>query len=1290
MGNYKIKLFFLSIFLCSQIVTSQDLKQYSFRDLTVNEGLSQNSVVSIAQDSIGYIWFATQDGLNQYDGRNFIYHNRQFKDVTRKNYSHLGQIYTDNFGDFWIYSQNGFIERYDYKSKTFKTFTEHKDVNLIYRPQQKKLWYSSLNKGLFEVDFYTKTKKPLFENELFNKTVFDIITYNDGHLLATSNGIYQTQDSKLKSRFNTKDIPVSSLSILDNTLIVGTYGKGIFYFNLKTEEKLDEWSTLFPSDLNVQDIIIDSKSRLWIATYGNGVFLKEPQNKIVRHFEAQKEDPYALHYNDVLKIFEDNTGVIWFGTDGSGLSFYDETLVKFNIKTNDQTSANVNVDVIRAIAVSDKTIWLGTSGKGLTSINRTSNQDEKTYTDTNSELKGNRIMSLLLQDNRLWIGHQGFGLQYFENNSFKNIPEFNNKTIWKIASNDQNYIWVATRNSGLFQFNFKTNSIKNWNTNNSNIKTNNIRTFDFNTDGTYVFIGSGDNGVYILNTKTNTIKPVEHLEGGVKSLLFNNNKLYVGTNGNGIKIWNLTSNEINFITKKDGLSNAVIYGILLDESQNIWISSNRGISKIELTNAIPKITNYSNYDGLQSFEFNTGAYAKADDGTLFFGGLEGLNWFKPSQIQQNTSQPKTVISNIDLFNTPLEEEKSIFKHSENTLAFTFSSLQFSQPERNLYQYQLVPHDAKWLDNGNVNSAHYTNLEPNDYTFSVKSSNYDGVWNDNVASFPFQIKNPWYKTNIAFIVYAFLLLLVLYAIYSYFKFKWKLQTQVRLEHAETERLQQLDRFKTQLYTNISHEFRTPLTLISGPIDKQLTNKYLKQNDRKDLQLVKQNAMRLLGLVNQMMDLSLIDAGQIKLKIEQGNLGIILKQLVLAFQYKANEKNINIKSTIAELDNSWFDKDIIEKISSNLLSNAVKYSPEKSTIYFIAQQQNNQLQLSVVNQNNQIKADKLGQLFQRFYQDNEASEGIGVGLALVKDLVTLSKGTILANTYEENKIQFSITLPIEKDAFEEFELIKTAEEVILSETNKTAKKDQPTIVIIDDEADILNFVASIFKNNYSIIKTTNSVKALDLIRKQLPDLVISDIMMPNIDGLELCNQLKKDIITSHIPIILLTAKVTQSQKLEGLETGADAYVTKPFNADILKVRVNKLIETRAQLKQRFNEQPILTKALEVTSVEAEFMQRLKDVLDKHLVNPEFTTDAFGKYMLMSRTQLHRKLKAIVGMTTSEFIRSQRMLLARDILKKQNISISEAAYLVGFNSVSYFIKCFKKSYNETPSQYLERYNS
>ncbi len=1288
MGIFKLWLFFVCTALCLQAVKSQDVKQFAFRSLTVNEGLSQNSVVSIAQDSIGYIWFATQDGLNKYDGRTFVYYDRQFTDITLDDYSHLGKVYNDNYGDLWIFSKNNSIERYNYRSSTFETFIDFEDVNLIYRPAPGKLWFCVLKKGLFEVDISSRIVKPLFVDELENLSVFDIISVGQEHILATSNGIFQIKKSGISPKFSTRNTSVSSLTILDDLLIAGTYGQGLLCYNYITGEKKKDWSELFPQNLNVQDLLLDSKSRLWIATYGHGVYLKRLGRSRIRHFQAQKDNPYALHYNDILKVYEDNTGVIWFGTDGAGLSYYDETLSKFKVITNNQIPAAVNVDVIRSIAVSDNTMWLGTSGKGLTSINRIDNQKAQTYTTSNSKLKSDRIMSLLFQNNRLWIGHQGTGLQYLEGSSYTNIPEFDEETIWSIASSDSKHIWVATRNSGIYEFNIKTNAIRNWNISNSGLKTNNIRTLAFNEDGTIIFIGSDDRGVYALHKKTQEIKQIEGLDEPVKSLLFHSNLLYVGTNGSGIQIYNTTSQQLKHITKKEGLPNAVIYGILMDENDHLWISTNRGISKIDQADSIPTITNYSNYDGLQAYEFNTGAYAKSQDGTLFFGGLEGLNWFKPSEIPQNTSKPKTVISTVDLFNIPIGHDKSVFNYDENTLTFTFSSLQFSQPERNLYQYQLVPHDPRWIESGNLNTAHYTNLAPNTYTFFVKSSNYDGIWNEHVASFSFQIKKPWYKTNVAFIIYSILLMLLLVGVYSYFKSKWKLETQVRLKQAESTRLQQLDDFRTQLYTNISHEFRTPLTLISGPIDQQLAKKNLRKDDRDTLQLVKHNAARLLGLVNQMMDLSLIEAGQIKLKIKKGNLGILLQQFVAAFKYTAQEKGISIESTITDLGDCWFDQDIVEKIGTNLLSNAIKYAPENSVVIFTAEQKNKQLQLTVINENHHVTAAKLRQLFQRFYQENEASEGIGVGLALVKDLVTLSKGTILANTLDNNRIQFKVKLPIIKNAFEPFELFTEVEENE-PEAEIAKIEGKPTIIIIDDEPDILDFLASVFDGIYTVIRVKEAIKAIELIKMQLPELVISDIMMPDINGIELCSQLKKDLLTSHIPIILLTAKVTTGQKIEGLETGADAYITKPFSAELLKVRVRKLIETRAKLKQRFNQQSVIRQPITVNSFEEKFMHRLKDVLDTHLVEPEFTSDAFSKYMLMSRSQLHKKLKAIAGMSTSEFIRSQRLLLAKESLEKGNYNISEVAYLVGFNSLSYFIKCFKKAFNATPSQFVANLN-
>lgn len=1286
----RVKLFFLCLLIPVSLLFAQESKQFSFRSVTVNEGLSQNSVVSITQDSIGYMWFATQDGLNKYDGRDFTHFNKQYQDVTRSNYTQLGQLLSDSYGDLWSYSSNEIIEKYNYTSKVFDSITSIHNATVMHRKDSETLWVGTLDKGLVTINIKTQKTKSIFKEQLYNSSVYEIQAIDNSLYLGTSIGIFKIDNELISHIASTDNFAVSSIVKYGENIIFGTYNKGIHEINVKSNNLSHTLLTnQLPNNLNIQDIFLDSKSRLWIATYGDGLYLLDTDQKLL-NFKANKEDPFALHYNDILKIYEDITGNIWFGSEGAGLSYYDEHLVKFNTITSKQVPENISVDVVRSITVDANNImWLGTSGKGLTRIDR-ANKLYKTFTTHNSELSSNRIMSLLFTDNNLWIGHQSNGLQILKpNGEFQSFPELNNYAIWKIYKDANANIWLCTRTAGLIKFDKNHGILETNNSNNSKLS-NNIRTIEQGKDNK-LWIGTDVDGLYKLDYTTKNIEKIDKFDDKIKSLNYFNGILWIGTNGNGIKSIDEETLKVKDYDFEYGLANNVIYGLLRDDNDNFWASTNKGIARFNPNDPFKHyVENFTIVNGLQAYEFNTGAYFKAVDGQFYFGGIEGVNWFDPEKITYNQSKPKTTISKFEVFGKEKKlYDDLVFAHNQNTITFTFSSLHFSHPEKNTYSYILENHDKDWSDSNIKNFAHYTNLPPNDYTFKVISSNYEGIWNKEPTTVSFKILKPWYATNLALITYGLLIVLLLYGVYSYFKFKWKLETQVRLEHAEAERLKQLDDFKTKLYTNISHEFRTPLTLISGPIDKQLASKTINQKSKQELLVVKQNALRLLDLVNQMMDLSLIDAGQIKLKVEKGNLGIILKQLVSAFQYKAKEKDIKIESNIDDLHNCWFDKDIIEKIGSNLLSNAIKYSPKESTVYFSAQQQNDQLQLSVINQNNTIKADKLGQLFQRFYQDNEASEGVGVGLALVKDLVTLSKGTILANTLDDHKIQFNITLPITKDAFEEYELIKLDKPEIENINNTTTINERPTLIIIDDEKDILNFVASIFEENYNVIKTTKSSVGLQIVKKQLPDLVISDIMMPEINGIELCNQLKSDTLTSHIPIVLLTAKVTQEQQREGLETGADAYVTKPFNADILKVRVNKLIEMREQLKQRFIEQPILTKELEVTSVEAEFMQRLKEVLDTHIIDPEFTSDAFSKYMLMSRTQLHRKLKAIVGMTTSEFIRSQRMLLARDILKKQNISISEAAYLVGFNSVSYFIKCFKKSYNETPSQFIAKFN-
>ncbi|MBR9846051.1 MAG: response regulator [Algicola sp.] len=1294
--NYLRVLFF---YLFSCIAFSQSNKQITFRELTVEQGLSQNSVVSIAQDSLGYMWFATQDGLNKYTGRGFIQYDIQFEDVTRSTFSKLGKIYIDKLETLWVVSNSGQLEYYQKETDSFQMVSNITQVSTLIQDAAQNYYLGTYQNGIYKIHHQTKDTLQILNPKDAQRTVYDFLETKNNTILATTNdGIIEIKNTDCKFIEISSHTNFSALATSqNNTLFLGSYGKGLFVKqenNQSFKPFKGFTSYQLPDNLIIQDVLVDKQNRLWIATYGQGVFLVDFSQETIQNFTENKNDPYALHYNDVLVLFEDNTGTIWFGTDGTGLSYYDRYLVKFNVLTNDQLPQNVNVDVIRAITIDEnKSIWLGTSGKGLTRIN-TDHNAYFTYTDANSNLLGNRIMSLLYNDNALWIGHQSHGLQMMDTQgnlkSFESTKQF---TIWKIFNDSSGNLWLCTRDHGLIQFDENSGIVKQFNAENSNLTTNNIRTIEQGGDNNTLWIGTESEGLFQFHTKEESFTKIKNIANKLKSLYYDDGILWVGTNGEGLQSYAIKDKSVAVYSKKDGLPNDVIYGILSDENNNLWLSSNKGITKLKIeNNSISDIENYSNYDGLQAFEFNTGAYYKDENGVLYFGGLEGLNWFNPNQLEINPSKPKTVISGFKVFNKNRDlDDNHILNYDENTVTFSFSSLHFSQPERNQYKYRLINNDADWISSGNTNVAHYTNLPPDDYEFQVISSNYDGVWNTNPTSYSFTILEPWYFNNLAKVVYLLIGVVLSLLLYNYLKWRWNVKNQLRLEHAETERLKKIDEFKTKLYTNISHEFRTPLTLISGPIENQLAKTKLHKNDKKELSLVKQNADRLLKLVNQMLDLSMIDSGQIKLKVSVGNLQVLLKQLMSAFKYKAKQRNILIRSKIQQdLTQVWFDKDIIEKVVSNLLSNAIKYAPEHSDIVFEAIQKEDILVMSVINSSNQVGKKDLSKLFQRFYQDNELSDGVGVGLALVRDLVSLSKGTIIANNIEDDKIQFTVSLPLHKDAFSEDEIVKDTIEAHINNVKKnreSASLDKPKLLIVEDEAEIRSFLVSTFVNKYQIIEAENGQIGIAKAQNQLPDLIISDIMMPVQDGIQLCHSIKTNELTSHIPVILLTAKVGVKNEIEGIKTGADAYVTKPFSIEKLKVQVEKLIESRLQLQHHFSSTFSINPKLAITSTETEFLTRLQTILDEHITNPDFTSERFCKLMQMSRSQLHRKLKAITKMTTSEFIRSHRLKLAIDLLKKSDATISEIAYQVGFNTPSYFNKCFKEIYGCTPNEYTSK---
>ena len=514
-----------------------------------------------------------------------------------------------------------------------------------------------------------------------------------------------------------------------------------------------------------------------------------------------------------------------------------------------------------------------------------------------------------------------------------------------------------------------------------------------------------------------------------------------------------------------------------------------------------------------------------------------------------------------------------------------------------------------------------------------------------------------------------------------------------------KFKELDNFKSKLFTNISHEFRTPLTLISGPINKRLDKKDLNTEDRQEFQMIRRNSQYLLNLVNQMLDLSKLEAGYLKLKVSQGNLSELLKAITASFQHIADQKNIEYHVNIDNLEQVWFDKDIIEKTVTNLVANALKYTPENGQIFFKAKFINGNLQMHVENEGHHFSKSHIEAIFNRFYQEDENADGVGVGLSLVKELVNLSHGKIAVdNNMARNTIVFMVTLPVLKDQFTIDERVENpinisqsnykSVEGIEDEPLQPIDEDLPILLVVEDSSDIRTFIKSSFKNNYQVVEAENGKIGIEKAIELIPDIIISDVMMPFVDGIDLTSQLKQDERTSHIPIVLLTAKVEDEDQYLGLQTGADDYITKPFKIKLLQTKVKNLIITRKKLQERYSQELVLTpKDIAISNFDEKFFEKIQMVLNDNLTEASFNVDDFSNALGMSRMQLHRKLKALTGLTTTEFVRSQRLKLASTLLKKSDANISEIVYMVGFNDHSYFTKCFKEAYNCSPSDYINK---
>jgi signal transduction histidine kinase/ligand-binding sensor domain-containing protein/DNA-binding response OmpR family regulator len=1336
----------LYLFSCESL-RGQD-QQISFGRLTVENGLSQNSVISIAQDQVGALWFATQDGLNRYDGLNFEKFDEYFDDITKPNVIRLGKVLIDRDDQVWLITKTGKLKRYNpYNFQTLE-IDAVRSASCIAQDQSGNIIVGTWLNGIYLIDPSNGAVQDhlvghaYLEGDTINVVIQD---QEKNYWFGTSAGVYVAADIRagLKPPASAGREKIKSVNALavarDGSLWIGTFQHGLFV-KKKDEDLIRRYALYQPpnetsafDDLHILSLLVDYKDRLWIGTYGNGLFMVDEGR--TQHFTQQKNNPNSITYNDILCLFEDENHVIWCGTDGGGASLYDENLHKFSSFTDSNVPVDIHTDVIRSIIKDSRgVVWLGTSGYGLTLYDDKREKQWRSINSFNSDLTNDRIMCLAEDRNgKIWIGTQGGGLNiynpvanrlqtFYEIQTEAYLPDH---TVWTIFHDEQDRHWIGTRDQGLCLFDPEKGLLKQYTPDNSNIPGVSIRAIISQDDHT-LWIGTENNGICKFDLRDEHFEIYQRYEEHpdsslssnlIKSLYLADDHLWIGTSGGGLNVMDLERKQVRVFTTEDGLPNNIIYAILPDENGNLWLSTNRGISKFTPPQfpvgkeGVAGVINYDNYDGLQGLEFNTGAYFRDQNGQMYFGGINGYSWFKPEDIVPSKQTSRAIISMIQVNGSAIRSDTITsrinvlrLKSNQNDISFSFSALNFSMPQRNTYRYRLMGYDEGWIESGVRNYVSYTNLLPGTYVFSVLGGNHNGIFHEHPASVTITIIAPWWRTTWAYMGAVMAIGLIAFWIYRFQHNRWMLKTQLQLEHHETERLKELDHFKTQFYTNITHEFRTPLTVILGLIEK--CRQYFLSNDDSRFgnatNVIQRNANRLLSLVNQMLDLSKLESKSYDNRLVNGDIVAFLKNLVALYESHAvnNGLHLSFESPLQKLVMDY-DPDTIQKIVSNLLTNAIKFTEKgyvETQLDELTVDGRRFAKIEVRDSGIGIQAEYLPHIFDRFYQVNDPDkkrlDGSGIGLALVKELLELIDGTIGIKSEPGFGTVVTVVIPIVNEATaispstEPPTLVEVKSEAILVEEESIADTDgNPLVLLIEDNPDVLFYLTSCLNENFQLVQAVNGDDGISKATEVVPDIIISDVMMPGKNGYEVCEILKEDRRTSHIPIILLTAKAAVGDRIQGLKYGADAYLVKPFDVEELLAQVDNLIKSREAFLQRLKDMHDGEGlAAQYSTKENEFITELNALIKEELASPALNVERVCDHLHMSRTQLHRKIKALTEKSTTAYIRYFRLLEARKLLQTTNYSIKEIAYKTGFSDYSYFHRSFMKEFNKKPTAFRE----
>lgn len=1329
LGNHVISL--LTVIYLGYLQLCFGQPQLIFDRIDRTDGLSNNRINSIVKESNGFVWIGTNSGLNRYDGLDVKIYNQQNSNLASND---ITDILIDSSNEMWIATSDGGLHLYNRTKDDFEVFRNDPNdktsipsnrIKVLYEDKKRNIWVGTENGFCL---FDKESEKFISWLNNFSSGVTSILEIEQGLLIGTfGNGLkIYNQETRVLEDILSEDQRLNfihTVSRLNNDeFLIGTSGYGLVSINIKEQEISDflQDKLNYDKDISIiRTIKKDTEGNYWVGTDGDGLlFIADPIDSTkVDNYIHNSQVTSSLSGDAIYDIFIDNTTNIWIGTAWNGINYLNRTK-EFNIILSDVKGDSTS-PVLSILKTSDRFL-MGLDGDGLTILN--------TQDGTSLFLKENEIEASYIQyvieasDGTFWLGTFKNGLINIDANG-KLLTKFQNKgeqsslkynDIRYVVEDSKNNFWVASWEGGLSYLDTKTNMFTNYtklNANTNSLSSNNV--VSLQQDGKYLWIATFGGGINLFDTETRNFQQFRYDEKNKNSISSDNTFsllkdsrgfLWIGTAGNGVNRYDPVKNYVERFGYDEVIRYASVVSIVEDNNGVIWFGTKDGIFNFDYNK-----NKFSSFPSLVD-EFHINSAFIDEYGTIYFGGLQGVMSFNPDKIENTLDSPEILITDFKLSNksVPITDsgilQQSIFltdklslKYYQDIITLNFSALRYPYSSRMEYAIKLENFDSDWRNIGEERSVTYTNLRSGDYTFKVKAREKGMEWGINEASIEIEVLKPFWFEWWAYLIYALSLILVLYWLRKYTIAWERMKANLRLEKFTNEKNEEIHNIKQRFFMNISHEIRTPLTLIMGSLNG-LSKDMLSLKDQKRLKTVDRNATRLMNLIEELLNFRKLEAGSIKLEVSEYDIVGFMREIYLTFAQKAIDNGIDFQFTTSnERISIWFDKRQLEKTVVNIVSNAFKFTPNQGKIKIEISTPKRQVCIRISDTGEGIPKDKLSKIFNRFYQNTVTNKsGFGMGLSIAHEIIKLHSGKIRVDSIEGKGSEFTISLPFGKRHFSDdtilqpkkpIPVISQKEEKVSEERFEVIDSDSSeTVLIVEDHEELRDYIIEVLEDNFKVVEASDGKSGLEVALEQIPDLIISDIMMPEMDGVTFCKTLKTSVATSHIPVILLTALTSMDDRLRSYEIGADDYITKPFNKELLLVKVKSLLYNRELIRRKFDvDGLILPRELALNGTDQEFLEKFIKTIENHLDDPDFGANHLSREMSMSHSVLYKKIKALTGMNLIEFIRDYKLRIAKKLLEDQSSSVSEVCYKVGYSDRKYFSKLFKKRFGAPPSSFL-----